>query len=202
MGDAGLLHMSDVQNLAYLRLYGTQVTDAGLDHLTGLANLKNLYLWQSAVTPAGAAKLKASLPDLYINLGAELYQEEEEAGPLSLATFFDAESCCGKAHKKDEVCEHPCCQAAAKEGLVCIKCNPGAEKALLSAARQAVAALPAPEKQLDVISLLFDEGSCCSKAHKNGGKCDHPCCIQAQLLGTVCSKCNAGAEEALGKLKD
>ena len=202
IGDAGLLHLSDLQNLEYLNLYGTQVTDAGLDHLTGLANLKNLYLWQSAVTPAGAAKLKASLPDLYINLGAELYQEEEEAGPLSLATFFDAESCCGKAHKKDEACEHPCCQAAAKEGQVCLKCNPGAEKVLLSAARQAVAALPAPEKQLDVLSLLFDEGSCCSKAKQKGARCDHPCCTQARLLGTVCTKCNAGAEKALGKLKD
>lgn len=202
VGDTGLLHLANLEYLEYLNLYGTKVTDAGLDHLTGLTNLKNLYLWQSAVTPAGAAKLKAALPNLYINLGADLYQEEEEVGPLSLANFFDAESCCGKAHKKEEACEHPCCQAAAKEGLICLKCNPGAEKVLLSAARQAVAALPAPEKQLDVISLLFDEGSCCSKAHQKGEECDHPCCIQARLLGTVCSKCNAGAEETLGKLKD
>ena len=202
VGDAGLVHLSNLQYLEYLNLYGTQVTDAGLDHLTGLTNLKNLYLWQSAVTPAGAAKLKAALPNLYINLGAELYQEEEEAGPLNLANFFDAESCCGKAHKKEEACEHPCCQAAAKEGQICLKCNPGAEKLLLSAARQAVAALPAQEKQLDVLSLLFDEGSCCSKAHQKGEECDHLCCAQARLLGTVCSKCNSGAEKRLSEFKD
>ena len=202
VGDAGLVHLSNLQYLEYLNLYGTQVTDAGLDHLTGLTNLKNLYLWQSAVTPEGAEKLKAALPNLYINLGAELHQEEEEAGPLSLASFFDEESCCGKAHKEEKACEHPCCQAAAKEGQVCLKCNPGAEKVLLSAARQALAALPAPEKRLDVLSLLFDDGSCCSKAHQKGEKCDHLCCAQARLLGTVCSKCNSGAEKRLSELKD
>ena len=70
------------------------------------------------------------------------------------------------------------------------------------AARQAVAALPAQEKQLDVLSLLFDEGSCCSKAHQKGEECDHLCCAQARLLGTVCSKCNSGAEKRLSEFKD
>ena len=47
------------------------MTDAGLDHLKGLKNLKKLYLWQTGVTKEGADKLLASVPELYINRGAD-----------------------------------------------------------------------------------------------------------------------------------
>lgn len=32
-------------------------------------------------------------------------------------------SCCDKAAKKGETCQHPCCVSAEKEGKVCAKCN-------------------------------------------------------------------------------
>jgi len=40
-----------------------------------------------------------------------------------LSKFFDAGSCCDKAHKKKGVCAHPCCVKAAKAKDVCAKCN-------------------------------------------------------------------------------
>ena len=79
--DAGLAHLKDLKQLEYLNLYGTAVSDAGLTHLAGLANLKNLYLWQSKVTPEGVKKLKASLPNLDINLGWEATAPAKEAPP-------------------------------------------------------------------------------------------------------------------------
>ena len=69
--DAGLAHLGKLENLEYLNLYATKVTDAGIDHLLGLKKLKKLYLWQSEVSKDGAEKLKASIPDLYVNLGAD-----------------------------------------------------------------------------------------------------------------------------------
>lgn len=32
-------------------------------------------------------------------------------------------SCCDKARKEGNACEHPCCVKAAKEGKACAKCN-------------------------------------------------------------------------------
>lgn len=70
--DLGLTHLSGLSNLEYLNLYGTNITDAGIEQLSNLKNLKRLYLWKSGVSEDGANKLKESLPDLVINLGAEL----------------------------------------------------------------------------------------------------------------------------------
>jgi hypothetical protein len=39
--------------------------------LKNLQQLKKLYLWQTQVSPAGVDKLKASLPDVYVNRGAD-----------------------------------------------------------------------------------------------------------------------------------
>ncbi len=44
---------------------------------------------------------------------------------------------------------------------------------------------------------LFDEGSCCHKAHGKGGACKHPCCIKAAAKKVVCLKCNPGAKAKL-----
>lgn len=70
--DAGLAHVKGLSNLVTLNLYGTQVTDEGLQQLTGLKHLRSLYVWQTKVTPEGAARLKDTLPGLYVNTGAEL----------------------------------------------------------------------------------------------------------------------------------
>lgn len=42
---------------------------------------------------------------------------------------------------------------------------------------------------------LFDDGSCCHKAHGKGETCDHPCCVKAHAKGEVCLKCNPGAKD-------
>ena len=78
--DAGLAHLSGLENLEYLNLYGTQITDAGLAHLQNLKKLKKLYVWQTGVTKAGAEQLTASIPELYINRGADA-----EPGPPTKA---------------------------------------------------------------------------------------------------------------------
>lgn len=69
--DEGLKQLAALENLEYLNLYETKVTDAGLEHLGGLKNLKKLYVWQTGVTKEGADKLLASVPELYINRGAD-----------------------------------------------------------------------------------------------------------------------------------
>jgi len=69
--DIGLVHLKSLPNLEYLNLYGTGVSDAGLNHLNSLNKLKKLFLWQSKVSKEGAATLKASLPQLEINMGWE-----------------------------------------------------------------------------------------------------------------------------------
>ena len=81
VSDAGLAHVKGLSNLVTLNLYGTQVTDAGLEQLTGLKHLRALYVWQSKVTPEGAARLKESLPGLYVNTGAELLAMATNAAP-------------------------------------------------------------------------------------------------------------------------
>jgi hypothetical protein len=76
--DAGLAHLSGLENLEYLNLYGTAVGDEGLKALVPLKKLKKLYLWETKVTDAGVAALKAELPELKINRGAELAAPKPE----------------------------------------------------------------------------------------------------------------------------
>ena len=70
--DRGLAHLANLSKIEYLNLNETKVHDHWIEHLAGLKNLKRLYLWKSEVTEEGADKLKQSLPDLVVNLGAEL----------------------------------------------------------------------------------------------------------------------------------
>lgn len=70
--DAGLEHVRALENLVSLNLFGTAITDAGLDHLAGLKNLKSLYLAETKVTAQGVARLQKDLPDVRIDLGAEI----------------------------------------------------------------------------------------------------------------------------------
>jgi hypothetical protein len=70
--DAGLANLKGMTNLRYLNLYNTAITDKGLENLKGLKNLKHLYVFETKVTEAGAKALKAALPGVDINTGAEL----------------------------------------------------------------------------------------------------------------------------------
>lgn len=66
--DAGLVHLANVENLAWLHLKDTQITGAGLRHLAGLKGLKRLHLERTKVSDAGLAHL-AGLENLeYLNL--------------------------------------------------------------------------------------------------------------------------------------
>ena len=182
--DAGLAHLSGLENLQYLNLYGTQVSDAGLAHLKDLKQLRRLYVWQTQVTQEGAASLKQALPEVDVNLGAELTvvpaaaekTAAAEVASLQLALFYDKEGCCGKAAAEGKECDHPCCVEARGKGEVCAKCNPGA------AAKQQLAA-------------QFAADGCCATALGEGKECDHPCCVEARAKGEVCVKCNPGAAQ-------
>lgn len=46
---------------------------------------------------------------------------------------------------------------------------------------------------------LFDEGSCCHKAHAKEEVCKHPCCVEAADKGVVCLKCNPGVKDKIVK---
>jgi len=61
--DQGLVHLSDLKALEYLRLDPCpRVTDAGLKHLEGMLELKELTLAQSRITLEGVARLKEKIP--------------------------------------------------------------------------------------------------------------------------------------------
>ena len=75
VGDVGLAHLKNLEHLEYLNLYGTQVSDGGLVHLERLKRLKELYLWQTQVSQAGAERLKNSLPRVVVNLGGQKKHE-------------------------------------------------------------------------------------------------------------------------------
>ena len=74
--DAGLAHLANHGRLEYLNLYGTAVTDEGLQHLEGIATLRDVFVWQSGVTAAGVERLQGVIPDLVVELGAELVQND------------------------------------------------------------------------------------------------------------------------------
>jgi len=70
--DAGLVHVGTLENLISLNLFGTAITDAGLQHVAGLRNLHSLYLAETKVTAQGVARLQKDLPNVQIDIGAEL----------------------------------------------------------------------------------------------------------------------------------
>ena len=67
--DAQLIHLAKLTELETINLYNTSISDAGLKYLQSLKKLRKLYLYQSKVSPENAKKLKASMPNLTINLG-------------------------------------------------------------------------------------------------------------------------------------
>ena len=99
------------------------------------------------------ADLLTSLPNLTINRGLHL-------------AMVAKPTCCTKMFALGKLCAHPCCVDAAKEGLLCAKCNPKSQ---------------------------FAKGSCCAKAVIEGKLCVHPCCQEAFKLAMICTKCNPPA---------
>lgn len=78
IGDEAVKHLADLEHLEYLNLYGTKVTDASIPVFEKMKGLKKLYLWQSEVTREGAEKLKASRPDMIVEMGLDLAQKTSE----------------------------------------------------------------------------------------------------------------------------
>jgi hypothetical protein len=56
--DAGMKHLSALQNLQTLDLTGTKITDAGLVRLKGLTHLRFLELGETKITDAGLRQLE------------------------------------------------------------------------------------------------------------------------------------------------
>jgi len=78
ISDAGVKYLENLQHLEYLNLYGTKVTDAAIPSFEKMKGLRKLYLWQSEVTPEGAEKLKASRPDIVVEMGLSFAQPANE----------------------------------------------------------------------------------------------------------------------------
>ena len=66
---AQIPHLSKLEGLEYLNLYGTPITDANIRELTGLKHLARLYLWQTKVSYDAAMSLEKDIPGLEVNLG-------------------------------------------------------------------------------------------------------------------------------------
>jgi hypothetical protein len=67
--DAGLANLAALSELESLDLHMTGVTDMGVDALLELGRLRSLYLWQTGVTHTGAARLRAAMPWIDVDLG-------------------------------------------------------------------------------------------------------------------------------------
>jgi hypothetical protein len=67
--DAGLANLAALSELESLDLHMTGVTDVGVDALLELGRLRSLYLWQTGVTHTGAARLRAAMPWIDVDLG-------------------------------------------------------------------------------------------------------------------------------------
>jgi hypothetical protein len=66
--DVGMAHLSGCTNLDSLGISNTAVTDAGLAHLSKIATLKEVFLGGTAVTDAGIEQLRATRPDIIIQI--------------------------------------------------------------------------------------------------------------------------------------
>jgi hypothetical protein len=65
ISDATLKHISKLQSLEHLTLYGARITDKGLKHLEKFKSLKWMDLQGCNVTEEGLQKLKKKLPALH-----------------------------------------------------------------------------------------------------------------------------------------
>ena len=75
--DAGLVHLSGLQNVVSLHLAGTQVTDAGLTQLKGLSSLRRLHLEKTGAWLAKSANANADVRD---GKPARQWNDDREGG--------------------------------------------------------------------------------------------------------------------------
>ena len=184
IGDNGLQHLQTLTRLTYLNIFNTQVSDVGLEHLKPLEKLDQIYLWKTQVTEAVAEKLMADRPNLAVNLGWEyelkkkllVHLEEPVNKAVGLSQSGAINAIVNLVSKDDlEVAKKLATSAIQKQTTL-------EEKARAS------------DEVYAKLSALFDDGSCCAKAHQEGNKCAHDCCKKALADGLVCLKCNPGAK--------
>lgn len=121
VSDAGVGAIGGLSRLESLNLVGTGVTDGALPVIAGMPALRRVYLWRSGVTEAGAAAIRASHPDLEVQLGAGFAPES----PAGAAGPPRRPACCLAAESAGKACDHACCVEAAAKGEVCAKCLGG-----------------------------------------------------------------------------
>ncbi len=169
--DEGLAPLGAFRRLERLHLDRTSVTDAGLGHLAPLGELRYLNLYGSQITNQGLVPI-ARLPKL-----ARLYVWKTQVTPQAGALL-----------------------AALRPGLI-VEVDPrlspatfeepaGAPAPDAPSAQESPAALEAPPTEeggggLDVATLP----GCCRAALERGESCEHPCCVEARLAGTICETC-------------
>ena len=184
IGDNGLQHLQTLTRLTYLNIFNTQVSDVGLEHLKPLEKLDQIYLWKTQVTEAVAEKLMADRPNLAVNLGWEyelkkkllVHLEEPVNKAVGLSQSGAINAIVNLVSKDDlEVAKKLATSAIQKQTTL-------EEKARAS------------DEVYAKLSALFDDDSCCAKAHQEGNKCAHDCCTKALTDGLVCLKCNPGAK--------
>ena len=223
ISDAGVAHLSGSKELKKIYLWQTKVSDKGATALQkSLPNVKISRGWAVERKPVSDKTIIAGfIADRCCDkahkagtvcsrtccitavAGGSACGEcnkpksADEKAYDKLAAEFDAGSCCGKAHKAGNKCDHECCTKAVAENKVCLKCNKEA-KARLAKAEEAKAKKDAPKKEApkggdkaDDLSAQFKAGSCCDKAAKAGKACSHGCCVKAAASTQVCKKCNS-----------
>ncbi len=159
--DEGIAQLARFARLERLHLERTATTDAGVEHLAGLAQLRYLNLYNTAVTDAALVTI-ATLPAL-----ESVYLWQTGVSPQAAALL-----------------------AALRPGL-------DIDLGLAAAPAQFPAEAPnepddqheteADEPRTDLAALP----ACCKAAADAGNECDHPCCVEARLAGSVCEKCAA-----------
>jgi hypothetical protein len=72
----GLKALEGLTNLESVNLFGTNVGDEATETLSKMSALQSVYLWQSPFSAEAAAKLQEQRPELEINLGLDLVQNQ------------------------------------------------------------------------------------------------------------------------------
>ncbi|MDP6746488.1 MAG: c-type cytochrome domain-containing protein [Candidatus Poribacteria bacterium] len=224
VSDVGLEHLKPLEKLDQIYLWKTQVTEAVAEKLMAdrpnlavnlgweyelkkklLVHLEEPVNKAVGLSQSGAINAIVNLVskdnlEVAKKLATSAIQKQttlEEKARASdevyakLSALFDDDSCCAKAHQEGNKCAHDCCKKALADGLVCLKCNPGAKDKQTDLEEKARAS----DEVYAKLSALFDDGSCCAKAHQEGNKCAHDCCKKALTDGLVCLKCNPGAKD-------
>ena len=78
--DAGLAHLSGMNNLQRLILYDLPITDAGLVHLEGLTNLQELWLHGTKISGNGLVHLHGLTKLTLLSLNRTLYTQFTDTG--------------------------------------------------------------------------------------------------------------------------